>query len=187
MTARKKIRYAILRLLEEKSADDLTVGLVCSKAGISKQTLYNNYYGVFDVIEELVFEMLENSSQQFACTGNWIQQLNAQIHKASECRTTFLHIFNSKYGEQLLRAISDRAESQLTIRISKCAVEQGVQLSEADINGLTIFYKDMFTSIFRRMIDDGLSENPNNITDRLVKLVSGHIETSVSRFGHTSM
>ncbi len=50
---KEKIKKTLLRLLEDHSADQLTVKMVCSEAGISKQTLYNHYLNLMDALEDV--------------------------------------------------------------------------------------------------------------------------------------
>ena len=114
MSTKDRIREAVNSLLHTYSADDLSVKMVCAEADISKQTLYNNYYGIYGVIEEIVLEMLEQTASRILRERrNAREQLRAQIRMMISERAFFTHIFCSKYREELMRAIQARVEPQV--------------------------------------------------------------------------
>lgn len=56
-----KVCSALLEELEERSLDSITVSMVCRRAGVNRQTLYNHYYCLMDVYKELLLQQLENA------------------------------------------------------------------------------------------------------------------------------
>ncbi len=47
------IRDALTNILRRHSMDGITVKWICLEAGVSKQTFYNHYYGVGEVLEAI--------------------------------------------------------------------------------------------------------------------------------------
>lgn len=54
------IRNACFELLKEKEMEDITLTELSSRANVNRQTLYNYYGGVFDVINDLVDNLFEH-------------------------------------------------------------------------------------------------------------------------------
>ena len=50
---------ALEELLQSSSMDKITVRMVCEKAGISRQALYNHYYSLIAVLEDIITRQMK--------------------------------------------------------------------------------------------------------------------------------
>ena len=183
MSTKDRIREAVNSLLHTYSADDLSVKMVCAEADISKQTLYNNYYGIYGVIEEIVLEMLEQMASEYPGAENAREQLRAQIRMMISERVFFTHIFCSKYREELMRAIQARVEPQLYSRVVWYAGKAGVSLTERELSTVAAFFTDMFINGLRRFADMRFEDDPDEAVTLISSLVRGQMKTAVMRLG----
>ena len=72
------IRRSLLALMKQKNFRRITVTEVCRAAEINRGTFYLHYVDLDDVLDELLTEMMKNS------TTNWISQLdNCRILRES--------------------------------------------------------------------------------------------------------
>lgn len=186
MSTKDRIRESVNSLLHTYSADDLSVKMVCAEADISKQTLYNNYYGIYGVIEEIVLEMLEKAASEFPGTGNCRKQLRAQIDLLVSNKAFFTHIFCSKYQDELIAAIRKRVEPQVRACVLRYAEKNSVTLKERDLHTTTLFYTDVFISGLRRFADMRFEDDPDVAINLISNLLRGQMQTAVLRLGKKS-
>ena len=104
-----RIKATILRLLEQMPADDLSVKMVVSEAKVSKQTLYNNYYGLLGAIEDMIQDLMTEAAEKSAGEDNWAEQIRAIMHMFAERKDVFIHLYFSKYRDDLMNLIRARA------------------------------------------------------------------------------
>ena len=55
---KRAIHTAFAELLTEKDMDDITVTDIASRAIINRKTFYNNYRGVYELVDELENEVI---------------------------------------------------------------------------------------------------------------------------------
>ena len=55
---KRAIHTAFAELLTEKDVDDITVTDIASRAIINRKTFYNNYRGVYELVDELENEVI---------------------------------------------------------------------------------------------------------------------------------
>ena len=62
MRARDKIKLTIIEFLKENPADQLTIKTLLMEANVSKQSLYNNFYGIQDAVCESVCDLFDEAA-----------------------------------------------------------------------------------------------------------------------------
>jgi len=63
---KKAIRTAFAELISEKDFNDITVKDLAERANINRKTFYNYYSGIYQVVEELEKELVNNFEGAFA-------------------------------------------------------------------------------------------------------------------------
>lgn len=58
--SRQKIENAFMQLLDEKDVKEITVKEICLLAGVNRTTFYANYLDVYDLIEKIGKDLLDN-------------------------------------------------------------------------------------------------------------------------------
>ena len=159
MLAKDKIKTTLLRLLETHPADGLTVKMVCMEAQVSKQSLYNNYYGIVateDVIEDLISE----ATRDFCSTENWFTGILSVLRLFSERRSVINHLYNSKYQKDMLKAITRYISPIIEAGILDRANTCGVDISDEDKSIMTGLYTDVLIGLITRYLNNKMSEDP---------------------------
>ena len=176
---RDKIRNTILKLLDAHSADELSVKMVCADAGISKQTLYNNYYGILGAIEEAVGELLEEATAGYTDNHDWIPGLRSILYMIASRKNLFNHLYNSKYREDLLKIIYINLGPIVAAGVVDCAEKTDSEIDERTEKILTGFYMDICMGIIGRFIHDKMSENPEKLVQIYNTILEDHDTKSV--------
>ena len=180
--SKTKMKKALLRLLREMPADKITVDKFCEEADVSRQTLYNNYYGIVAVMEDLVGEMMEESAGEFKSKIDWAAQVRAVMQMFIDNSTVIMHIYNSKYREDFFAVINAHVEPLVRRYVENCAAGQNVELDSFDKRILVAYFMDIYIGVTRRFIRNKLEDAPEYVVSRYAALLRGQSTEAVKKF-----
>ena len=110
---KKIIKDTFLELLEEKDITKVTVMELCTKADINRATFYRYYLDIFDLLEKLekeFVEELQNSYQNFDSTHNKLYDYVLALLQTCINNKKFVkELFNTKNSFQFLTEVLDDA------------------------------------------------------------------------------
>ena len=107
MNTKEIIKETILDLLDEHSADEITVKLICMESGLSKQTLYNHYHNWMDALADAYEGEFYGSVGDCDTYIDWVQGFYRVLNFLHTRKKAFLHIYNSSRREELIEIIDD--------------------------------------------------------------------------------
>lgn len=172
---KRAIRNAFAKLLCEKDIDKITIKDIADTADINRKTFYNYYSGVYQIIDEIENEVVENidTAIQDVDTNEYLKNPNAIFSRITETINKDLdfygYLLSMNTNVSLFSKIVDLLKEKLTQTIlSKVEADQS-RLSivvEYTISGMISAYKSWFNSdrklsieevseILCRMICDG--------------------------------
>ena len=178
---RDNIKDTLLRMLETKSADDLSVKAVCAEARISKQTLYNNYYGILGAIEELVSDLMEEATEDYTDNHDWLDGLQAILVMLASRKNVFIHLYYSKYRDDMLHAIYMVLGPIVGHGVEDCAAKVAADLNEYNQKIVVGFYMDICMGVVGRFIHRKMIDDPAYVTDIYKTLLLDHDTKKVLR------
>ena len=161
-------------MLESQNADDLSVKSVCAEAGISKQTLYNNYYGILGAIEELVSDMMEEATAEYTDNHDWLDGLYAILRMLAERKNVFVHLYYSKYRDDMLKAIYMTLGPIVATGVQDCAAKSESDLNEYCEKIVVGFYMDIFMGVVGRFIHKKMTDDPKNVAEIYKTMLMDH-------------
>lgn len=175
MLARDRIKETLVELLEKHTVEELSVKMLCSEANVSKQTLYNNFYGILEVIKSIFVDYVTNAADGFQSNHDWLAGVQRILETLTARREFVMHVYNSKYRYEMLRAMGNTVAPIL---------EDGIREVESRLDGesfdpdsvqlLKELYMDIFMGITSRFIADGMTRDPRQIARVYDLLMSKH-------------
>lgn len=171
---RDKIKETLLRLLEKYPADDLSVKTVCSEACISKQTLYNNFYGILGAIEEIVGDLMEEATADYTDNHDWLDGLRAILEMIANRRNVFIHLYYSKYRDDMLKAIYMVLGPIVANGVQDCAARSDSELTEYSEKVVVGFYMDICMGVVGRFIHKKMTDNPVYVAEMYRMMLLDH-------------
>ena len=180
--SKSKMKKTLFRLLKKLPADRISIRLFCEEAGVSRQTLYNNYYGIVAVMEELIGEMMEEAAGEYKSTIDWAAQVRAVMQMFIDNSDVIMHIYNSRYREDFFAVINSHVEPLVRRYVENCAAEQNIELDSFDKRILVAFYMDLYVGVTRRFIRNKLMDDPDYVVSRYTALLKGHATEAVKKF-----
>lgn len=164
MQAKDRIKLTLEELLAKYPVDELSIKMLCAEADISKQTLYNNYYGILEVIRELFTDYVKSSVDGFQSNHYWMDGVQRILETLAARKAVVMHVYNSKYRYEMLRAMGNTVAPILEEGIKEVGARlDGVEFDPEAVELLKELYMDIFMGITSRYIADGMTRDPQQI------------------------
>ena len=96
---------ALEELLQSSSMDKITVRMVCEKAGISRQALYNHYYSLIAVLEDMITRQMKQALGEQNANLTWESGFERILSCMREHKMMLLHVQKPERAAWHLRAL----------------------------------------------------------------------------------
>ena len=179
MTTKDKIKTTLMGMLDEHSADDISVKMFCAESGLSKQTLYNHYYNLLDAVEDAYRTDIDEGLRECNTYHNWVEGFKAILGTLYSSKKAYLHIYNSSKRDDLIRIIGGHGKTLIEQGIEDCARDKGMEVSPKDKKFMTRFYMNVFMGIVKDFLDGRMTEDPEYIASRCDAMMRHHIRTTL--------
>lgn len=171
------IRMSLLKLLEEKSIDKVTVKDICEMCEINRNTFYYYYSDVYQVVEDILrMEMELSLSEDMSADTLYEEYLN-RYRLVLEHKKAVWHIYDSKNREMLLDYFYTVTEVFVTKFVRLAA--KGTVLSEEDIRFIVDFYSNSFIGNTLRWIKSGMPDKRDELIHRMTLAYQATIKTLI--------
>lgn len=186
MSTKEKIKGTLVKLLEEFNADNLTVKMLLMEAQISKQTLYNNYYGIHEIVEEVITEYIGTAAARFRANYSWASAIQELLQELMLHKDVLVHLYFSKYRREMLLMIYRSLEPVVKEEVEDTAAIQGVVLSDRDIRFIVTFYMDILIGTAGRFIHRRMTDDPEYLAGRYGAMLTDNLPNSVVKIAELS-
>lgn len=177
---KRAISASLKKLLCEKKLNKITVQDIADDCGINRQTFYYHFQDIYDLVEWTCIEDTEKVLKENRTYATWQDGFLAVFDLAKADKTFIENIYKSVSTELLEQYLY-----RLVYPLLKNVVdEKAKNYSVRDENKKYIadFYKYAFVGVLLEWIRSDMRESPEEITDRVSKIVTGAIENAFKNF-----
>ena len=177
---RQAIMYSLLKLLQEKSIDKITVKDICELCEINRNTFYYYYSDIYQVLEELLKFETEKSLKEDQEYESFYEDFLKRYHLIIEYKKAVYNLYNSKNRDLILKYFQDIAEDFVEKYVYKEV--KGKKLLPEDIKFIIDFYSSsMIGNIFRWM-RKGMQEKQEQLIYKLSVSYQATIKALIAQF-----
>ena len=160
MKTKRAIHTAFAELLTEKNMDDITVTDIASRAMINRKTFYNNYRGVYELVDELENEVIRTF--ETAMQGiDFIENPYAVFVKLTEIINSDMDFYgallrssrNAGLAHKIRQTLQQKAQDLFASRV-ELPPEQMEVMMNYSISGIVAVYQSWFNSERRQLIEE---------------------------------
>ena len=174
---KQAIRMSLLKLLEEKSIDKVTVKDICELCEINRNTFYYYYSDVYQVVEDIMRLETELSLSEDLSAETLYEEYLNRYHLVLEYKKAVWHIYDSKNREMLLQYFYTVTEAFVGRFVRMAAKETA--LSEEDIQFIIDFYSNSFIGNTLRWIKSGMPDKKDELIRRMTMAYQATIKTLI--------
>lgn len=167
------IERAMIKLLSEKSYDKITVKDICSEAGISRATFYNQFNDKNDFVHKYRMTVLKKVTRTIAKDDrmNQITLLNKLLSIITQQDELFLLLISMNGSIEVQENFKMMIRENAKKNILKY-IDMQFQ-SEQEIHYFTVFMSNAIFGIIQEWVRNGRQESPEeliNIIDKIIPL-----------------
>ncbi|MDU1828882.1 TetR/AcrR family transcriptional regulator [Anaerococcus sp.] len=173
------IKKEFMKLLDERTLDNITVTELAKKCNIERKTFYYHYENLEQLIKEIFESELDIVIEEFNENLSWEDSFILAAKFILDNKKAIRHIYYSDYKvdvERYVYSMSGEVISKYVSHISK-----GTRAQDIDISLISYFYQCALSSALIQWIATNMKADPVLITNRLGKLMDGNILLSLKR------
>ena len=177
---KRAISASLKNLLEEKKLNKITVQEIADDCGINRQTFYYHFQDIYDLVEWTCIEDTEKVLKENRTYETWQEGFLAVFDLAKKDKVFIDNIYRSVSLEMLEQYLY-----RLVYPLVKNVVDEkakGYSVRDEDKKYIADFYKYAFVGVLLEWVRRDMKESPEDIVDRVSKIVGGNIESAFENF-----
>ena len=179
-TTKRALEASLKNLLLKKPLTKITVGDITDDCGINRMTFYYHFKDIYDLVEWSCLEDAKRALEEKKTYDTWQQGL-LQIFKAvQENKPFILNVYRCVHREQVEKYLQPLVDQLLLNVINEEAA--GITVRDEDKQFIAQVYSYMFIGLMLDWIKDDMREDPQQIVEKLSKLIKGSVSVALSRF-----
>ena len=177
---KRALEQSLKNLLLKKPLTKITVGDITDDCGINRMTFYYHFKDIYELVEWSCLEDAKRALDEKKTYDTWQQGL-LQIFKAvQENKPFILNVYHCVHREQVEKYLQPLVDQLLLNVINEEAA--GITLRDEDKQFIAQVYSYMFIGLMLDWIKDDMREDPQQIVEKLSKLIKGSVSVALSRF-----
>lgn len=177
---KRALEQSLKNLLLKKPLTKITVGDITDDCGINRMTFYYHFKDIYDLVEWSCLEDAKRALDEKKTYDTWQQGL-LQIFKAvQENKPFILNVYRCVHREQIEKYLQPLVDQLLLNVINEEAA--GITVRDEDKQFIAQIYSYMFIGLMLDWIKDDMREDPQQIVEKLSKLIKGSVSVALSRF-----
>lgn len=176
---RRAIIASVVKLLNKRPLDKITVRDVAEDCGINRNTFYYHFPDIRTVVTEVFRGELDKVMNQHHGVDSWEDQLIATTEFALANKKLIYHVYHSISREALENYMKTIAGDVMRQFVEKVA--EGIPALPEDKTLLAEFYQSALVGMLLSWIGGGMADDPETRVRRLGHLLEGNIARSLEQ------
>lgn len=177
---KRALEQSLKNLLLKKPLTKITVGDITEDCGINRMTFYYHFKDIYDLVEWSCLEDAKRALEEKKTYDTW-QQGFLQIFKAvQENKPFILNVYRCVHREQVEKYLQPLVDQLLLNVINEEAA--GITVRDEDKQFIAQVYSYILIGLMLDWIKDDMREDPQQIVEKLSKLIKGSVSVALSRF-----
>ncbi len=177
---KRALEQSLKNLLLKKPLTKITINDIADDCGINRMTFYYHFKDIYDLVEWSCLEDAKRALDENKTYETW-QQGFLQIFEAVQDNKPFiLNVYRCVHREQVEKYLQPLVDRLLLDVINEEAGE--LKVRDEDKQFIAQIYSYIFIGLMLDWIKDDMREDPQQIVDRLAKLIKGSVSAALSRF-----
>ena len=173
------IMSSLVKLLNEKPLDKITVKDIVEDCGINRNTFYYHYHDIYDLLKDIFSIETEKALELAGEKKSWQEGFLYSAQFILQNKRAVYHVYSSANRDQLERYMYSIAGAIMTGFVRR--ESEGLDASEEDIKLLAAFYKHAVVGIYKEWLQNGLKGDPEEFILRIGRLLDGNIRRSLEK------
>ena len=177
---KRALEQSLKNLLLKKPLSKITISDLTEDCGMNRMTFYYHFKDIYDLVEWSCLTDAKRALDEKKTYDTW-QQGFLQILEAVQANKPFImNVYRCVHREQVEIYLRPLVEDLILNVVNEEA--GGLNVRDEDKTFIVQAYSYIFIGIMLDWIKEDMKENPQEIVERLNKLIKGSIRASLTRF-----
>lgn len=177
---KRALEQSLKNLLLKKPLSKITISDLTEDCGMNRMTFYYHFKDIYDLVEWACLIDAKRALDEKKTYDTW-QQGFLQILEAVQANKPFImNVYHCVHREQVEMYLRPLVEDLILNVVNEEA--EGLNVRDEDKTFIVQAYSYIFIGIMLDWIKEDMQENPQEIVERLNKLIKGSIRASLTRF-----
>ncbi len=177
---KRALEQSLKNLLLKKPLTKITVSDIADDCGINRMTFYYHFKDIYDLVEWSCLEDAKRALDEKKTYDTWQQGLLQIFEAVQQNKPFILNVYRCVHREQVEKYLQPLVDELLIGIIEEKA--NGMTVRDEDKQFIAQAYGYMFIGLMLDWIKDNMREDPQQIVDRLNRLIKGSLSAALSRF-----
>jgi probable dihydroxyacetone kinase regulator len=179
-TTKLALALALKNHLEKTPLDKITVKDLVEDCKVNRQTFYYHFQDIYALLEWMFLLESKKAISENKTYSTWQQGFLQAFYYVKENKSIAINIFHS-IGRELLESYLYSIVYNLLMGVINEQAE-GMLVVEENKQFIANFYKCAFVGLMLEWIRTGMKEKPEDIIDKLDKLICGDIQKALLKY-----
>lgn len=177
---KRALKQSLKNLLLKKPLSKITISDLTEDCGMNRMTFYYHFKDIYDLVEWTCLTDAKRALDEKKTYDTW-QQGFLQILEAVQANKPFImNVYHCVHREQVEMYLRPLVEDLILNVVNEEA--EGLNVRDEDKTFIVQAYSYIFIGIMLDWIKEDMKEYPQEIVERLNKLIKGSIRASLTRF-----
>lgn len=177
---KRALEQSLKNLLLKKPLSKITISDLTEDCGMNRMTFYYHFKDIYDLVEWSCLTDAKRALDEKKTYDTW-QQGFLQILEAVQANKPFImNVYHCVHREQVELYLRPLVEDLILNVVNEEA--EGLNVRDEDKTFIVQAYSYIFIGIMLDWIKEDMKEYPQEIVERLNKLIKGSIRASLTRF-----
>ena len=177
---KRALEQSLKNLLLKKPLSKITISDLTEDCGMNRMTFYYHFKDIYDLVEWSCLTDAKRALDEKKTYDTW-QQGFLQILEAVQANKPFImNVYHCVHREQVEIYLRPLVEDLILNVVNEEA--GGLNVRDEDKTFIIQAYSYIFIGITLDWIKEDMKEDPQEIVERLNKLIKGSIRASLTRF-----
>ena len=177
---KRALEQSLKNLLLKKPLTKITVGDITDDCGINRMTFYYHFKDIYDLVEWSCLEDAKRALDEKKTCDTWQQGLLQIVKAVQENKPFILNVYRCVHREQVEKYLQPLVDQLLLNVINEEAA--GITVRDEDKQFIAQVYSYILIGLMLDWIKDDMREDPQQIVEKLFKLIKGSVSVALSRF-----
>ena len=176
---KRALEQSLKNLLLKKPLTKITVSDIAADCGINRMTFYYHFKDIYDLVEWACLEDAKRALDEKKTCDTWQQGLLQIFEAVQQNKPFILNVYRCVHREQVEKYLQPLVDHLLLDIIQEKS--GGMTVRDEDKQFIAQIYSYIFIGLMLDWIKEDMREDPQNIVDRLAKLITA-IGTSAALY-----
>ena len=174
------LENSLKKLLLQKPLNKITINDITEDCGINRMTFYYHFRDIYDLVEWVCMEDAKKALADNKTYETWQQGFVRIFDAVRENKPFIMNVYRCVSREQVERYLTPLTDNLIMGVINELSANMVVR--EEDKAFIARVYSYAFVGLMLDWIKDDMREDPQQIVDRLARLIKGSVSAALSRF-----